>query len=73
MMYDAEFPDSSVRHYGANIIAQNLYSQTDLSGHSHKALKQILDFKKDNTTIEKGDKFLNSKMGKQRQRESTIG
>ena len=71
--YDVEFPDSTVKHFGANIIAQNLYSQVDENGHSHRLLLSILDSKKDSTAIDKSDMYITTQSGQQRMRKSTVG
>ena len=61
--YDAEFPDGAVRHFGANVIAQNLYSQVDENGHSEKILKCILESNSDDTVVKTRDIYLTTKTG----------
>ena len=38
-VYDVMFPDGAVCQYGENIIAENMYSQVDSSGHHNLLLK----------------------------------
>ena len=33
-IYNVEFPDGEIKEYAANVIAENLYSQVDIHGHS---------------------------------------
>ena len=35
MIYDVEFPDGEVQEYSANVIAENIYAQVDVEGHSY--------------------------------------
>jgi hypothetical protein len=41
-----EFPDGSTAEYQANIIAENLFSQSDSEGRQHMAMKEISDHRK---------------------------
>ena len=72
-LYDVEFIDGTVRHFGANIIAQNLYSQLDEDGHSQRLLHSIVDSKRDPNAVSRSDMYLTTKSGQQRMRKSTIG
>ena len=71
--YDVIFPDNSVHHFGANVIAQNLYNQVDDHGHCQRHLDCILDFKKDSSAVSKENMFILTKSGQKRMRQSTIG
>lgn len=71
--YDVIFPDDSVKHFGTNIIAQNLYSQVDTSGHSLRVLDSILDYRKSDNAVSCADMFVFTKSGQRRQRRSTVG
>ena len=55
--YEVEFPDGQVAEYSANIIAQNMYSQCDTEGNQYLLLKEIVDWRKDNTAIECPDMY----------------
>ena len=67
------FPDNSVHHFGANIIAQNLYGQVDDSGHTQQYLESILDFKKNSDAITKDKMHIVTPSGQKRLRQSTAG
>ena len=71
--YDVIFPDDTIKQFGANVIAQNLYSQVDDSGRSSRLLTSILDSKKDETAVNRSDMYITTKSGQQRMRQSTIG
>ena len=73
MIYDVEFPDGDVREYGANVIAENIYAQVDLEGHSYNILDGIVDYKKESNAISKADKYIMTKSGQRRLRKSTAG
>ena len=57
----------------ANIIAQNLLSQVDSEGFSNTVFKAIVDFKKDDTAIDKSDIFIVTKRGRRKLRQTTVG
>ena len=42
MIYDVEFMDGNIREFGANIIAENVYSHVDNSGYHDSILESIL-------------------------------
>jgi hypothetical protein len=47
MVYEDEFPDSELREYSANILAENMLSQVDHDGHNIMLLRGIIDYKRD--------------------------
>ena len=63
MLYDVKFPDGTIRKYGANIIADKMYSQVDSEDFLHSILSGILDFAKDTTDAHKGDQYIITKSG----------
>jgi hypothetical protein len=71
--YEVEFPDQTIKHFGANVIAQNLFSQIDDNGHTQRILSSILDHKKDSSAVSKSDMYITTPSGQQRMRKSTIG
>ena len=73
MVYDVEFPDGTIRKYGANMIAENMYSQVDSEGFSHSILSGIIKFSKDTTTVQKGDQYITTKSGRCRMQKSILG
>ena len=73
IIYEVEFPDGTVRDYGANVIAENLYSQLDEDGHRQQVLDCILEHSKDETAVPKAEKYAVTKGGSKRLRKTTIG
>ena len=59
-MYDAEFPDGTIRNYGVNIFAQNLYSKVDEQCNSYRLLDCIIESKRDETAIIKKYMYVNT-------------
>ena len=73
LIYDVEFPDGTIREYAANVIAQNMYSSLDENGFSKLILDCILEHSKDDSAVDKADKYLITKKGRRRLRKSTVG
>ena len=57
--YEVEFPDGQTTKYSANIIAENMYAQCDTEGNQYLLLKEIVDWKKDNSTTDRADMYVN--------------
>jgi hypothetical protein len=62
-VYDIEFPDGEIENYGANLVAENLYSQCDDEGNMFLVMKEISDHKGGNNAISIQDGFVRSKNG----------
>ena len=73
LIYEVEFPDGTVRDYGANVIAENLYSQLDPDGYRQQVMDCILEHSSDDTAVAKADKYAITKGGSKRLRKTTIG
>ena len=73
LLYDVEFPDGTVKQYAANTIAQNMYAQVDVNGHSHVLLDAILDHARDSTAVDCKDKYVTTRSGRRRLRQTTQG
>ena len=73
LIYEVGFPDGQVKEYAANVLAENLLSQIDSEGFSNTLFDGIVDFKKDDTATEKADRFLVTKRGQRRLRQTTVG
>lgn len=74
MIYDVKFPDGAVQKYAANIIAQNVLEQVeDESGHYSQRLKRVLDHRREGNAVSKGKKYLTTRNGQKKLRQSTIG
>jgi hypothetical protein len=53
--YEVEFLDGHKESLSANLIAQHLFSQVDEEGHNHILLDDIIDFRRNDTAIDKAD------------------
>lgn len=73
LVYECEFEDGTVKEYAANVIAQNIYAQSDPDGWHHRLAMKIIDHKSDGTAIPKSDKYIKSKNGQNKLRKSTVG
>jgi hypothetical protein len=71
--YEVEFHDGHRESLSANIIAQHMFSQMDEEGHRHLLLDDIMDFRKNETAIEKEGAFVEMANGVRRQRYTTQG
>ena len=73
LIYEVQFPDGSVREYGANVIAENIYSQVDEHGYRQQTLDSIVEHTKDGRAVPKSEKYATTKSGSRRLRKSTLG
>ena len=73
MVYNFEFPDGSIRKYGGNLIADNMYYQFDSEDIFHSILSGILDFSKDTTIYHKGDQYIITNSGQHSMQKSYVG
>ena len=72
-VYDVMFPDGSIKQYGANIIAENIFSQVDEYGYRYQLLRNIIDHKKDDTAIPIEEGYTTSKNGNRSRKHTTKG
>ena len=73
-LYEVEFDSGETEAYTANIIAENLYAQTDDEGYTHYSLSEIIEHRKDITAIEQGDDaFITTKSGRRLPKRTTRG
>ena len=63
MVYDVEFLDGEIKEYSANVIVENMYAQVDAKRFSYSHLDSILDFKKNNNSVDKEDMYVTNKSG----------
>ena len=73
IVYDVEFPDGEFKEYSANVIAENMLSQVDDEGFTLTMLDSILDYKKDDSAVEKDAQYATTKRGGRRLRKATCG
>jgi len=55
--YEVQFGDGSTLEYSANLVAENMMSQSDAEGRQHMIFKEIVDYRVGDTTIKKEDGF----------------
>lgn len=73
LVYDCEFPDGTIKKYSANIIAENVLSQVDPDGYYSTTMDSILDHKRDGSAVRKQDKYIFSRNGQRKLRQTTVG
>jgi hypothetical protein len=57
-LYTVKFPDGKEAEYAANIIAENMLSMCDEEGNQYLLLNHIVDHKKEENAVPKGDAFV---------------
>ena len=72
-VYEVMFPDGSMHQYGANIIAEHMYSQVDEDGHRYCLLEDIIGHRKDGTAVPISDGYDTAKNGRKTRRMTTKG
>ena len=72
LVYDVEFPNGTVKQYSANVIAENVPSQVDSSGHHTQLLDGITNHKKMGNALSKQNTYITTKRGMRRLRQTTI-
>ena len=73
LVYDIEFPDGAVKHYAANIIAENVLSKVESSGFYTQALDKVVLHRKLVNDISIKDAYVTTKRGVRKIRHTTIG
>ena len=58
--YEVEFPDGQIAEYSANIIAENMYAQCDTEGNQYLLLREIVDWKMDDSATSLPDWYATS-------------
>ena len=72
-MYDVEFPDTTIRPYTANVIANNIYAQVDSEGIRTNIIDAIIDHCTDGHAVSKNDQYSIKKRGRHNLRKITAG
>ena len=73
LVYEVQFPDGTLKHYSANIIAENILQQVDSTGHHSTTLEGILDARKGKKAIGKDNAFVVDRNGRRSLRKTTMG
>jgi hypothetical protein len=54
---EVQFPDGNVQEYGANVIAEHIYSQVDDKGCRYLLMDEIVDHGKDGLVVAANDLY----------------
>ena len=73
LVYECEFNDGTIKEYSANVIASNIYEEGDADGFSSSLLYQIVDHKSSGEAIKMADKYITTRTGTRRMRQTTVG
>ena len=73
LSYDIKFDDGEIQQVGANIIAQNLYSQIDGFRNAYTIIEGILDHDNDSSEIKKDNSATTTLSSAKRRLKSTHG
>jgi hypothetical protein len=73
LVYECEFNDGTIKEYSANVIASNIYEEGDADGFSSSMLYQIIDHKSSGEAVKLEDKYITTRTGTRRLRETTVG
>jgi hypothetical protein len=72
-VYECKFNDGTIKEYSANVIASNIYEEGDADGFSSSMLYQIIDHKSSGEAVKLEDKYITTRTGTRRLRETTVG
>jgi hypothetical protein len=73
LCYMCEFPDGTVKEFLANVIASNIYEESDADGYSSSLLYKIVDHKSSGEAVKIADKYITSANGNKRICQTTVG
>ena len=72
-IYDVEFLDGNIKKYLANFIAENVLVNCDSEGYYSSMMACILDHKRDGSALRMNEKYIKSKNGQMKLRQTTVG
>lgn len=72
-MYKVKFVDKHKQAMTTNLIAQKMFAQVDMDSYPHLLMDNIIDTRKDATTVVKGGEFITSQNSTKRRKEATKG
>ncbi len=73
ILYECEFKDGTTKEYTANMIASNIFQESDDDGYSSLFLYHIINHKRSGNAVSMEDKFFVTKSGMKHMRQTTIG
>ena len=73
LVYECVFDDGTTREYAVNTIASNIFMESDADGFPSSFLYHIIDHKSSGGAIKMADKYITTKTGTRRLRQTTVG
>ena len=73
LRYMCELRDGTVKEFAANMIALNIFEESDADGHTNTLLYKIVDHKSLGEAVKMADKYIVSRNGTKRIRQTTVG
>lgn len=73
LVYECEFPDGTTKEYAANIIAENIFLNSDPDGHHERMIAGIVDHKRAGDAVRKAQGAYKIASGQKQLRQMTIG
>jgi len=73
LLYECKFNDGTTKEYAANMIASDIFLESDTDGFSSSLLYHIVDHKCSGKAIRMADKYITTKTGTKRMRQTTVG
>lgn len=65
-LYEVTSPDGTINEYTANVIAENLWNQTDDDGYNYSLLYEIIGHRRDDTAVPIKEGFYETPSGQRR-------
>ena len=72
-VFEVQFPDGTVDRLGANVIAENIFSQIDENGRQFQILREIVEHQKDASAITIDNGYVTSRSGNRHLKKTTRG
>jgi hypothetical protein len=73
LLYECEFDDGTTREYASNMIASNIFMESDADSFSSSLLYHIVDHKRSGEATTMTDKYFVTKTGTKQMRQMTAG
>ena len=73
LVYECEFSDGTTKEYAANIIAENIFLDSDQDGHRDRMMVGIVDHKRSGEAVRKEQGAYKIASGQKRLRQTTVG
>jgi hypothetical protein len=73
ILYKCKFEDRTTKEYTANMIASNIFQESDADGYSSLFLYHIFHHKRSGDAVSMEDKFFVTKSGMKRMHQTTVG